>query len=47
MTMEEFSLVLDKLTEQIKYIYYHLMGEPLTHPLLPQFIKMAGERGYR
>lgn len=47
MTMEEFSLVLDKLTEQTKYIYYHLMGEPLTHPLLPQFIKMAGERGYR
>ena len=47
MTMEEFSLVLDKLTEQTKYIYYHLMGEALTHPLLPQFIKMAGERGYQ
>jgi radical SAM protein with 4Fe4S-binding SPASM domain len=47
MTMEEFSVVLDKLTEQTKYIYYHLMGEPLTHPELPDFIKLAGERGYK
>ena len=47
MSAEEFSLILDKLTEQTKYIYYHLMGEPLTHPLLPDFIKMAEERGYK
>lgn len=47
MSMDEFTQVLDKLTEQTKYIYYHLMGEPLTHPQLPEFIKMAGERGYK
>ena len=47
MTSEEFSFILDKLTEQTKYIYYHLMGEPLTHPELPDFIKLAGERGYK
>ena len=47
MRIEEFSLVLDTLTEQTKYIYYHLMGEPLVHPLLPEFIKLAGERGYK
>ncbi len=47
MTREEFSYILDKLTEQTKYIYYHLMGEPLTHPLLPEFVKLAGERGYK
>ena len=47
MNAQEFTLVLDKLTEQTKYIYYHLMGEPLTHPQLPEFIKMAGERGYK
>ena len=23
------------------------MGEPLTHPQLPEFIKLAGERGYK
>ena len=47
MSKEEFSLILDKLAEQTKYIYYHLMGEPLTHPLLPDFIKLAGERGFK
>ena len=47
MSMEEFSLVLDKLADQTKYLYYHLVGEPLTHPLLPDFIRLAGERGYK
>ncbi len=47
MNIEEFALILDKLKDQTKYIYYHLMGEPLTHPLLPEFIKMAGQRGYK
>ena len=47
MTFEEFSLVLDKLSGHTKYIYYHLMGEPLVHPLLPEFIKLAGEKGYK
>ena len=47
MTMEEFTLILDKLEDQTKYIYYHLMGEPLTHPLLPAFIELAGKRGYK
>lgn len=47
MSKEEFSLVLDKLQGKTKYIYYHLMGEPLTHPLLGEFLKMAGGRGYK
>ena len=47
MSMEEFTLVLDRLAGHTRYIYYHLMGEPLTHPLLPAFIKLAGERGYK
>lgn len=47
MNLEEFSLILDKLADRTKYIYYHLMGEPLVHPLLPEFIKLAGERGYK
>jgi radical SAM protein with 4Fe4S-binding SPASM domain len=47
MTREEFSRVLDALSEQTQYLYYHLMGEPLTHPQLPEFLRMAGERGYR
>ena len=47
MTQEEFARILEQLTGQTGYIYYHLMGEPLTHPLLPEFIKFAGERGYK
>ena len=47
MSKEEFSIILDKLSDQTKYIYYHLMGEPLTHPQLPEFIKLAGEHGYK
>lgn len=47
MSKEEFTLVLDRLTGLTKYIYYHLMGEPLTHPLLPEFIKQADSRGFR
>ena len=47
MSMAEFSLILDKLTGQTSYLYYHLMGEPLTHPLLCEFVKLAGTRGYK
>ena len=47
MTLEEFSLVLDKLSGYTEYLYYHLMGEPLTHPLLCDFLHLAGERGFK
>jgi radical SAM protein with 4Fe4S-binding SPASM domain len=47
MSREEFSLVLDKLVGKTKFIYYHLMGEPLTHPELAEFLKMAAESGYK
>ena len=47
MSEEEFALILDKLKEHTKYLYYHLMGEPLTHPLLPAFVRMAGAQGYK
>lgn len=47
MTADEFSRVLSQLEGQTKYIYYHLMGEPLTHPELPVFLAMAKEKGFR
>lgn len=47
MTMEEFAAVAQKLQGVTEYLYYHLMGEPLTHPLLPDFIKMANQLGFR
>lgn len=47
MEREEFRLILEKLSGQTEYIYYHLMGEPLCHPLLPEFVRCAAERGYK
>ena len=47
MSMEEFAVVLDKLQGHARFIYYHLMGEPLTHPQLCDFIKYAATQGYK
>ena len=47
MTETEFSAILEKLKGQTEYIYYHLMGEPLTHPELPAFLSLAKEKGFR
>lgn len=45
MSREEFALVLEKLRGLTRYIYFHLMGEPLLHPDLPLFIKQAKANG--
>ena len=47
MSIEEFDTLTDKLLPHTKYLYYHLMGEPLTHPLLPDFIRLANEKGFK
>ena len=47
MSREEFARVLEQLSGKTNYIYYHLMGEPLTHPELPDFIRMAADGGFR
>ena len=47
MTRQEFARILEKLQGKTNYIYYHLMGEPLTHPELPDFLEMASSAGYR
>ena len=47
MTREGFSRILQSLRGKTDYIYYHLMGEPLTHPELPDFLEMAAVSGYR
>ena len=47
MSREEFSHVLSQLQGKTGYVYYHLMGEPLTHPLLPEFLQMAKQAGFR
>jgi MoaA/NifB/PqqE/SkfB family radical SAM enzyme len=47
MNLEQFRQVLLQLEGKTNFIYYHLMGEPLTHPLLPDFLSMAQAQGFR
>ena len=47
MTQAEYVRVLEQLAGKTEYLYHHLMGEPLTHPLLPEFIRMARQAGFR
>ena len=46
MSRSEFDLVTDRLRGVTEYLYYHVMGEPLTHPSLPDFIRMASAKGF-
>ncbi len=47
LTIEEFDLLTDKIRGKVYFLYFHLMGEPLLHPLLPQFISMARAKGFK
>ena len=47
MTEEEFASLLPKLRPYSDYLYFHLMGEPLCHKLLPRFLELAAEAGFR
>ena len=44
---EEFDLLTDRVRGKVCFLYFHLMGEPLLHPLLPQFVTMAKEKGFK
>lgn len=43
MTEAEFSLVCARVRSHTKYIYLHVMGEPLLHPSLDAFLHIARE----
>lgn len=47
MTEAEYGRVLEQLAGKSQYLYHHLMGEPLVHPLLPRFLQMARQAGFR
>ena len=47
MTEAEYARVLEQLAGKTQYLYHHLMGEPLVHPLLPRFLQMARQAGFR
>ena len=47
LTADQFELLTDKLQGKVCFMYFHLMGEPLLHPLLPQFIMTARSKGFK
>ena len=47
LTREEFSLLASRLRPHVEYLYFHLMGEPLLHPLLGDFLMIAGELAFK
>ena len=47
MSIEEFTLALERLRGRVKYLYLHVMGEPLLHPYLDSFLDIANSFGFR
>ncbi len=46
LTLEQFDVLTDKLQGRIKFLYFHLMGEPWVHRDLAQMVKMARVKGF-
>ena len=44
---EEFSRIAKKIRPFSSYLYFHIMGEPLCHPNLREFLDIAGKEGFK
>ena len=47
MTPAEFASLAPKLRPYTEYLYFHVMGEPLCHPKLGEFLEIAHCHGFR
>lgn len=47
MTAAEFAEVAARLRGHVRYLYLHVMGEPLTHPELGEILTIAEDLGFR
>lgn len=47
MTLPEFERAVQEVKPYTDYLYFHIKGEPLVHPLLPQFLAAASENGLK
>ncbi len=45
LNIQEFSELTDKLVNEVKFLYLHLMGEPFMNPNLPDFVEIARGKG--
>jgi len=47
LTPDEFESLMPKLRPYSDFLYFHLMGEPLCHPHLGEFLDIAGRHGFK
>ena len=47
MSLGEFARIVGNLRGITEYLYLHVLGEPLTHPMLPTFIEYATKSGFK
>lgn len=43
MSLNDFQIILEKIKGYTEYIYLHVMGEPLTHPKINDFLNIASK----
>jgi len=46
LTFDEFKLILSKLKGYTDYLYFHILGEPLMHPNINEFIDYANKNNF-
>lgn len=44
---DSFLQILGKIRPYTDFLYFHLMGEPLSHPALERYLDLAGQQGFR
>ncbi len=44
---EEFTFLAGRVSQFAEYLYFHLMGEPTAHPMLPGFIEISHKLGMK
>lgn len=47
LSIDDFTILAEKLRPWTDYLYFHLMGEPLCHPQLSNFLRIAGSYGFK
>ena len=47
LSLGEFARAVSSLQGLTEYLYFHVLGEPLSHPFLPTFIEYAKARGFK
>jgi MoaA/NifB/PqqE/SkfB family radical SAM enzyme len=46
MSFDDFKIILDKIRPYTDYLYFHILGEPLLHPNVNEFIDYAYDMGF-